>query len=171
MTAIWAALAVLLVLSVLAWLYQDQILEWIVDARASILQTKGSWALAILLMTLIGLPPLTGQTIVLMIFGIVWGLAQGSLMGIAGHLAGETIKFVAFRYFFAAKAERLEQQHRRYEELSQLLRQGGVMNNVLLRLSFISGHVVAALQAVSGVSIWVYWLTVSVLSLRREHRI
>lgn len=106
-----------------------------------ILHTKGAWLVPIAALVVVSVPPLVGHEIIILAVGIIWGLAWGFLIAIAGTWLGEILCFYLFKYFFREKAKKIEMKSYMYASLADIMRRDGLWMVSLVRFSAIPGHI------------------------------
>ncbi|KAI5477066.1 SNARE associated Golgi protein, partial [Pseudohyphozyma bogoriensis] len=156
----WALLAVIIAASVLLTIYQNAIVLFLAPYRSWTASTWWTPIAAIAVMVFFCIPPLVGRVIVVIIRGLFWGFWKGVLITLVGVILGEFLVFLAVRHFFLSWGEAQEEKHNVYASTATLLRSGGLWINTVVRLSFISGHVVTIVQAITNVRSWIFLVSI-----------
>jgi uncharacterized membrane protein YdjX (TVP38/TMEM64 family) len=97
------------------------------------------WIVPIVALFVLSFPPLFGQEIICLMVGIVWGLAIGFGIVLAGTLIGDLANFFAFKYCLRGQAVKLEGSNKNYASLAHIVREGGFFLIVVIRLSAVPG--------------------------------
>ncbi|KAM0747175.1 hypothetical protein T439DRAFT_359514 [Meredithblackwellia eburnea MCA 4105] len=165
--AYWVLIVVFIAASVVVSVYQNTIVAWIVPWKEWIASRWWTKIVSVLLLVLFAIPPMVGHVVLVVIYGMVYGLLQGCIITVVGTILGEYVVFVAVRALFMKKAIEKEKESVNYACTAELLRTGGLWINTLVRLSFLSGHVVTILQAVANVPSWIFLVGMLPAQLRQ----
>ncbi|KAK4051385.1 hypothetical protein OIV83_002869 [Microbotryomycetes sp. JL201] len=156
----WILAIILTAALILLAIYQDPIVRWFEPRKQDIIDTPASWAIPIAVLVILSFPPLGGHEVVILVVGLIWGLWIGFAIVSAGTFLGEMACYIMFKYFFSAKAAKIEQKSIFYACVARMMREGGLWILVVVRFSAIPGHVVTAMQSTIGVGILKYSLAV-----------
>lgn len=163
----WLGLLTIITVAVLFAVFQNKIADYFERHINAIDFFPGSFVFPILLLMILSFPPMIGQELVCLVVGLVWGLASGFFIVAPGTIFGELACFAVFKRFWTEKAKKIEHESVMYGCLVALMRHGNLGIIVTVRMSFLPGHVVTAIQSTVGMSIWVYLLAI-VLSLPKQ---
>ncbi|EMD33343.1 hypothetical protein CERSUDRAFT_126111 [Gelatoporia subvermispora B] len=125
------------------------------------------WLIPIALMIILSFPPLFGHEIVGILVGLVWGFEIGFGIMAAGTILGELISFFVFRYWCAARGEKLEQTSMRYASIATVVRKGGFKMVLIMRYSAIPSHFSTAVFSTCGISL-LSFCAAAVLALPKQ---
>lgn len=115
----------------------------------------------------VSFPPLTGQELVSMFCGMIWGLGPGFGIVAAGTLIGEILVFFAVKYFFLERIQKKEKSTITYATYARVVREGGWLMCAAFRLSILPPHFVTVLIAACDVPLGVYIIAI-VLGFPRQ---
>ncbi|KAM0789238.1 hypothetical protein ACM66B_000081 [Microbotryomycetes sp. NB124-2] len=163
----WILAVILTAALILLAIYQDPIVRWFEPRKQDIIDTPASWTIPIAVLVILSFPPLGGHEVVILVVGLIWGLWIGFAIVSAGTFLGEMACYIMFKYFFSAKAAKIEQKSIFYACVARMMREGGLWILVVVRFSAIPGHVVTAMQSTIGVGILKYALAV-VITLPKQ---
>lgn len=100
-----------------------------------------SFLIALVLIAASSIPPLLGQDPLALLIGAVWGLNVGFWTVVCGIFIGETIAFMAYRYFLEQKAQEFREHHEEhYGTFVKIVEEGSYPLIWLIRLSFLPTH-------------------------------
>ncbi|KAG8896123.1 Tlg2-vesicle protein [Tulasnella sp. 403] len=139
-------------------IYHHQIVDWLAPGSKFLKTLPGGWSIPIGVMFVLSFPPLFGNEIVHVLCGIVWGLWIGFGIVCAGTFLGEVGNFYAFRYCCQSRGDKLEKSSLFYACLAKVVREGGFLVALIIRLSAIPGHFTTAVFSTCGMGIWTFCL-------------
>jgi hypothetical protein len=92
-----------------------------------------AWIVPVLLLIIVSFPPLIGHEIIILVVGMIWNLSIGFAIAAGGTFVGELATYFAFKYWFRARARKLEEKHVLYACLAIMMRQGGLLWLIVVR--------------------------------------
>ncbi|KAG8943512.1 Tlg2-vesicle protein [Tulasnella sp. 424] len=148
-------------------IFHKQIVDALTPASQYLRTLPGGWSIPIGVMFVLSFPPLFGNEIVHVLCGIVWGIWIGFGIVCAGTFLGEVGNFYAFRYCCKSRGEKLEKNSLSYACLAKVVREGGFLIALIIRLSAIPGHFTTAVFSTCGMGIISFSLG-AILSLPKQ---
>lgn len=127
----------------------DRMVNAIRPFAEKILHTKGAWAVPVAALIIVSIPPLFGHEIIILVVGIIWGLAMGFLIAILGTFLGELLIYYLFKHFFRERAVKIEKASQLYANLAEIMRRDGLWMIALVRFSAVPGHVTTGQSSLS----------------------
>ncbi|KAG8903217.1 Tlg2-vesicle protein, partial [Tulasnella sp. 408] len=149
----WVAAILCTVVVALVSIYHKQIVDALTPASQYLRTLPGGWSIPIGVMFVLSFPPLFGNEIVHVLCGIVWGIWIGFGIVCAGTFLGEVGNFYAFRYCCKSRGDKLEKNNLSYACLAKVVREGGFLIALIIRLSAIPGHFTTAVFSTCGMGI------------------
>ena len=149
----------LLVLVLLMLIYQHRIVKWLEPVTKHLIGNGWGWLVPVAALIVLSIPPLIGHDIVLILVGVVWKVWPGWGIASFGTVVGEIVTWFFVQWLFTNKSNALKHTNLRFAAMSRICYEGGFIVILIFRLSFIPGHFITAVFAVSGVSFWVYFAT------------
>ncbi|GAA5926115.1 hypothetical protein JCM10213_007375 [Rhodosporidiobolus nylandii] len=175
----WWFLALLCAAALLTLsLSRDTIIALVVPYSSQLASQTWAWLLPLAGLIVVGIPPLGGHTVLLILTGVVWGWREGMLIAAGGMVAGQLLCFFAFRRFLASRALSYEAKNVFYACVARLMRDGSLWmymifvssfsvcgltfrsSVALVRYSTIPTNVISALQATAGMPFGVYFAAI-----------
>nr|GAT51352.1 predicted protein [Mycena chlorophos] len=112
----------------------------------------------IVILIIISFPPLFGQEIVGIIVGLTWDLGPALAIFAAGTLLGEIANFFVFKYSCTGRMAKYEEKSLDFGLTGHVVRRGGLIIVIGIRLSAIPSHYATAVFATVGLSFYIFLL-------------
>ncbi|QRV81974.1 Golgi apparatus membrane protein TVP38 [Ceratobasidium sp. AG-Ba] len=163
-------LAVIIIIVVVIAVFKDQIILALTPAAEWVREQPAGFLIPIAFLIVLSVPPLVGAEVIQLLCGFIYGLGVGFSIVCAGTIIGESITYLACRYCFRSRAEKVESGNKgsiRWPSLARVIREGGFLVAVVVRYTVIPTHITTALFSVCGINYWVF-LASLILALPRQ---
>ncbi|KAF7305516.1 hypothetical protein HMN09_00804500 [Mycena chlorophos] len=112
----------------------------------------------IVILIIISFPPLFGQEIVGIIVGLTWDLGTALAIFATGTLLGEIANFVVFKYACTGRMAKYQEKSLDFGLTGHVVRRGGLIIVIGIRLSLIPSHYATAVFATVGLPFYIFLL-------------
>ncbi|WFD31649.1 hypothetical protein MSPP1_002688 [Malassezia sp. CBS 17886] len=146
--------AVIIAIAVCVSVFHSQIVSWLRPVSEKVRRVSWGWIIPVLILFALSFPPLFGAEVVAVLCGVVYGVWIGFGIVAAGTLLGEIGNYYVFRYFLKNIGARGERKSMLYATMASIIRNGGFITALAMRLSVVPGHITTALFATVGMPFW-----------------
>jgi len=153
---IYIVIALILALVIVTAVLHNQIIKALQPAANWMHKLPAGWLIPVAILFVISFPPLFGQEIVALMCGVVWGAGIGFAIVCLGSFLGELANFFTFKYCCRTRSEKIRSTNIRYACLSKVVQEGGVKVAIIARYSVIPEHIITAIFATCGMSLWTF---------------